>query len=446
MAKKGKMKISKVKRNNQTTNKMRKKGQLKLQRHKQKVQKQGQPTTQDVQYSSESEPSGDEFGDMLDDEEQQYLMRRLSKQPQLLSNVPEEEKINKNSRKRKREKKEKPPKKLNTVGSDSGAESEALSDSDIEDKYEQELAERPVKKMRPLLPIKTKDGLMERTEECEDTESETEIQGEETQKSIKQTEDQSSEASDSDSGMGGTGEEDTLVDGDQKVVSTVELMAARRDKLQSDKLRIGALCSSLLESPEKKLKNLFPILYLMEERLKDNTLNLHSTRKLATLSAFEVFKDILPEYMIRHQDYSNIKLKKDTLSLYKYEKELLEFYKRYLQRLEKAAGVLRLRKGDNRKLDEPTLSLALVSLQCMCGLLVARPYFNYAPNIAQSVAPHLDSSHGDARKLVTDCCASVFREDNKGDITLVCSSAFNNGYGGPSLPRPLGYKYVVTST
>lgn len=53
------------------------------------------------------------------------------------------------------------------MGSDSGAESEELSDSDLEDKYEQELAERPVKKMRPLLPIKTKEGLMERAEEYE---------------------------------------------------------------------------------------------------------------------------------------------------------------------------------------------------------------------------------------------------------------------------------------
>lgn len=76
---------------------MRKKGQLKLQRHKNKVQKQKQPSQQpQIEYSSESEPeSGDEFGDMLDDDEQQYLMSRLSKQPQLLSNVPEEQKANK---------------------------------------------------------------------------------------------------------------------------------------------------------------------------------------------------------------------------------------------------------------------------------------------------------------------------------------------------------------
>lgn len=73
---------------------MRKQGKLRLQRHKNKVQKQKQPTqSQQPQYSSESESaSGDELADMLDEEEQKYIMGRLAKQPHLLSNVPEEEK------------------------------------------------------------------------------------------------------------------------------------------------------------------------------------------------------------------------------------------------------------------------------------------------------------------------------------------------------------------
>ncbi|KAH9642574.1 hypothetical protein HF086_011167 [Spodoptera exigua] len=338
-------------------------GQLKLQRHRTHVQKQKQPAQQPtVEYSSESEAeSEDQFGDMLDDEEQQYLMSRLSKQPTLLANIPENEKPGKRSRKRKREKKEKFPKPT-VGGSDSGAESAELSDSDsdVEGKYEKEQAERPAKKMRPLLPIKTKEG----------------------QQTQKQSEDEGSE---SDSGMEGTEDVEMPAD-EEKVVTAVELLAARRNKLQHDKLRIGALCSSLLENPEKKLKNLYPILYLMEDRLKDGSLNLVSVRKLATVSAFEVFKDILPEYMIRHQDYSNIKCK---------------------------------------KVDEHTMNLALVSLRCMCGLLVARPHFNYATNIAQSVIPHLDCKDDRARSTVTECCTNVFAEDNKGDITLIVVRLIN---------------------
>lgn len=47
----------------------------------------------------------------------------------------------------------------------------------------------------------------------------------------------------------------------------------------------------------------------MEEHLKDGTPNLVSIRKLAMVSVAEVFRDILPDYAIRHQDYSDVKRK-----------------------------------------------------------------------------------------------------------------------------------------
>ncbi|CAK1545408.1 unnamed protein product [Leptosia nina] len=398
MAKKGKLKISKIKRTNHTTNKMKKSGKLKLQRHKPKVQKQRQTVKSQPEYSSESEESNDEWADMLDDEEQKYILTRLAKQPQLLSNIPAEEaKEQSKKRKRSRVKVQKHDK------GDSGAD----SGSEVEEKYEEEIAERPSKKLRPLLPIKTKDGLLERAEEVNESEVEQQSDSEE----LELEESDNEAEAESDSGLD-PGEEEG------RVITAVELLAARRDKLQHEKLRIGALCSSLLESPEKKLKNLYPVLYLMEDKLKDGTLNLLSVRKLATVSAAEVFRDILPEYRIRHQDYSDIKLKKDTLALYKYEKELLEFYKRYLVRVEKAANLLRTRRGDNRKLDASTTSLAVLSLRSMCNLLEAKPNFNYSTNIAQSVVPFLDSREPIARSIVTECCCNVFKEDKKGEITL----------------------------
>ncbi|CAH2054070.1 unnamed protein product, partial [Iphiclides podalirius] len=417
MAKKGKAKISKVKRNNQTTNKMRKQGKLRLQRHRNKVQKQKQPAqTQQPVYSSESESaSGDEWADMLDEEEQKYIMGRLAKEPHLLSNVPEEDKKgDKKPKKRKQSNLDQVPKDM-SLSSDSGADSET-DNSDMEDKYEKEMAERPVKRLRPLLPIKTKHGIMERAEECEDTDSDQDQADETTESTIPESKDEEdTKDGDSDSGMEGTVEEGDKTD---EVVTTVQLLAARRDKLNHEKLRIGALCSSLLENPERKLKNLFPILYLMEEHLKDGTPNLVSVRKLAMISAAEVFRDILPDYAIRHQDYSDVKLKKDTLALYKHEKELVEFYKRYLQRLEKAASILRQKKGDRRSVEQSAKSLALVALRCMCSLLAARPHFNFAPNIAQSVVPYLDCRQQEARAAAAECCSQVFAEDARGDITL----------------------------
>lgn len=363
---------------------------------------------------------------MLDEGEQQYILNRLSKQPQLLSNIPDTEEQKTKSRKRVKVDKERPMKLKRVMpSSDSGAETDEESGSELEEKYEQELAERPAKRMKSLLPIKTKEGITERTEECEDSETESEKHDEiKPEAPSKEDHDESS----SDSGLLGTPEECDTPDrepADDNVISAVDLMVARKEKLNNDKLRIGALCSSLLESPEKKLKNFFPILYLMEERLKDGSLNLHSVRKLATLSAYEVFKDILPEYQIRHQDYSNVKLKKDTLALYKYEKELLEMYKRYLQRLEKAAAVLRRKKGDTRKPEAWSRELGVLSVRCLCGMLDARPGFNYSSNIAQTLVPFLDCADPQARGLVTDCCANVFAHDNKGEITLVIVRLIN---------------------
>ncbi|XP_041983235.1 nucleolar complex protein 3 homolog [Aricia agestis] len=418
MAKKGKHRVSKVKKNNQTTNKMKKQGKLKLQRHRTKVQKQRQPTQAEPEYSSESEESSNEWADMLDEEEQAYITGRLARQPQLLSDIPPEEEKKKNlKRKRTRKKEQKQGKQK--PGSDSGAASlDDSENSDVEEQYEKELSERPVKKLRPLLPIKTKEGVVERMEECEESDSDKEEESPEVQ-----SEEEGSESEGSDSGVEDKDKEEKAQE--PETITTVQLLAARRDRLQHEKLRIGALCSSLLESPEKKLKNLFPILYLMEERLRDGTPNLLSVRKLASLSAAEVYRDLLPDYKIRHQDYTDVKLKKDTLALYKYEKELLEFYKRYLQRLEKATNVLRRKMGDNRKPDEGTLSLALISLRCMGGMLVARPQFNYADNIAQTLVPHLDSRVPAARDIVKECIETVFREDNKGDITLTIVRLIN---------------------
>lgn len=90
--KKGKVKISKLKRNNHTTNKMKKQGALKLQRHRPKTQKQRQPTAPPSQDSdSDGSASGEEWEDMLDDAEKEYMLQRLSQQPQLLASVPKED-------------------------------------------------------------------------------------------------------------------------------------------------------------------------------------------------------------------------------------------------------------------------------------------------------------------------------------------------------------------
>lgn len=86
-----------------------------------------------------------------------------------------------------------------------------------------------------------------------------------------------------------------------KAISTADLLILREQEVARQKYRIGIICSGLLEKPEDKMKNFNALFELMDERHND-TPNLFSIRKIATMSLLEVFKDILPEYRIGQID------------------------------------------------------------------------------------------------------------------------------------------------
>lgn len=75
----------------------------------------------------------------------------------------------------KQRKHSRPKPKPEQTQQDSGADTDSdvsvseLSDSDadIEDKYEKELADKPLKKTKPLLPIKTRQGVVEQEMEID---------------------------------------------------------------------------------------------------------------------------------------------------------------------------------------------------------------------------------------------------------------------------------------
>ncbi|KRT86468.1 hypothetical protein AMK59_2643, partial [Oryctes borbonicus] len=124
--------------------------------------------------------------------------------------------------------------------------------------------------------------------------------------------------------------------------STADLLARYVESLRNKKVHIGYLCSSLLENPEERIGN-FKVLFKIFD---DETVNASlSIKKLIIISLLEVFKDILPSYQIKFQDNKSVKLKKDTLKLQKYEESLLQYYKKYLQKLEKLISVLFSKKS-----------------------------------------------------------------------------------------------------
>jgi len=132
---------------------------------------------------------------------------------------------------------------------------------------------------RVLLPIKSKDSIIQRREKIPLTDS-----------SLHSKETSSIEP----------GSETALQSGGSPTppptLSMVELFNQRRQKLMQRKFQIAELSSSILENPQENVSKLHELCKLCDE--KDNDVRI-TTKKLAMVSLLTVFKDIIPGYPIR---------------------------------------------------------------------------------------------------------------------------------------------------
>lgn len=102
-----------------------------------------------------------------------------------------------------------------------------------------------------------------------------------------------------------------------------------------------------------------------------------------------------------------------------YEETLLQQFKRYLQKLERAASILTKKYGSGNKSRSVEMKkLALVAVTCLCELLIAHPYFNFSQNIAQLLVYLLNSNNRDCRTRVQHCFEEIFKHDKKLDLSL----------------------------
>ncbi|VEN58187.1 unnamed protein product [Callosobruchus maculatus] len=287
---------------------------------------------------------------------------------------------------------------------------EQVNDNDdaLENDYQQHFLENTEnKKVKSLLPIKTKDGIVpQATGEQEDSD-----QGEDNKSVEEEEEEGNFECLEDDS-------EDL-----SKPLSATQLLIKRNQIVREKKLQVGTLCATLLENPEEKITNLRTLLSIMNEDLKEAYF---TVRKFTILSLLEVFKDILPSYEIKKTINEGVKLKKDTLKLHKYEETLLTYYKQFLKKLEKHLFVLMKKKGDFRQRSKDEIKLGILAVEAMSDLLVEHPYFNFSENIARVVVPFLNSYEKSIRENVKNKIKQLFKEDKKGDITLIILRIINN--------------------
>lgn len=218
----------------------------------------------------------------------------------------------------------------------------------LENLYENQLEEP--QHVKHLLPIKTKEGIVTRS-------------------FVDTNEIESSEDTISNKLNTSNEDDEYILDCDDSVVpqSMAGLLAHYSHSLRNKKIHIGYLCSNLLENPEDRISNFRTLFKILDDEAIDASL---SIKKLIVVSLLEVFKDILPSYQIKVQDTTSVKckylhfffiwytyctfilVKKDTLKLQKFEEVLLQYYKKYLQKLEKFLKVLFRKQNTTGKVSE----------------------------------------------------------------------------------------------
>ncbi|XP_040579378.2 LOW QUALITY PROTEIN: nucleolar complex protein 3 homolog [Lepeophtheirus salmonis] len=242
--------------------------------------------------------------------------------------------------------------------------------------------------VKDLLPIKTKEGILQQTLFIDNDDEEKE----------------EGVATEQDS------EKDEEVDEDKAPdnVTVIELLSRRKEILTLKRVTIGSLATNFLECPEERIPILEKLIKMLIEDV-DPTVST-TIFCLVSTSIVEIFKDVLPSYKIRQQP-EGVKLKKDTLKLQKYESALLICVKNFLVRLEN-----RLKCRD---------ASSVHALDVMGQLLVAHPHFNYSQNMVNVLSGYINSKDHQYREVVFRHFKSVFKGDKRGEISLIIVRKLN---------------------
>ncbi|KAH7722396.1 Protein C37H5.5 [Aphelenchoides avenae] len=202
-------------------------------------------------------------------------------------------------------------------------------------------------------------------------------------------------------------------------LTAAELLAKRNQLMQEAKLTISNAAYALTNDPQENILRLNELLKIASGE-KAHSIIRESAQKLAVASLVEVFVDIIPGYHIRSlsEEEKHQSMKKETKKLFNYEQNLLRYYVKYLELLEKNA--LKLAKRDSNAIDESafTHKMAMISARCFCRLITNVPHFNYATNIISCLVRLATSSY---LPLVTEVCqalSTMFQEDIAYKISL----------------------------
>ncbi|XP_057370340.1 nucleolar complex protein 3 homolog [Daphnia carinata] len=299
----------------------------------------------------------DEMMDMMDEEDVTFLKNNATKKEQN-GNLPKKRKL------------------------------EEKKSNNVEEEYNEELFNKELtkKETKHLLPIKTKQGIVEQSIEVD-----------------YQTSDEEEDHEDEDA------------EKEEAPKSMAEMYAQRKQKLEDLKALIGSSSSNILENPDERMEHISAVLKLYNTLTPDIFI---TGFKLVSASLVELFKDLAPGFEIKSTSKPGERLKKLTREVYGNEARLLKYYQMFLKKLEDTLAPLKEMKKNPKNLEERAKRVAIFALKCLSDLLVAMPHFNFSKNIVHALIPFTAHKMDEVRLLVCSAFKKLFKDDKKGEISL----------------------------
>ncbi|XP_055006484.1 nucleolar complex protein 3 homolog [Boleophthalmus pectinirostris] len=193
----------------------------------------------------------------------------------------------------------------------------------------------------------------------------------------------------------------------------------REQRLTERKQQMAALASAVIADPHNSIKCLKELRSLLSE--PDPSIAV-TVKKLVMVSLMEVFKDVAPSYKIRPLSTTekSAKVKKETQALREFEEGLLSQYKFYLEDLEQI--ITDWRGSRTKRVQTVSLDsyrgLALVSVKCLCELLLHLSHFNFHNNIIVALVPLMNHQDQQVSDLVCGAFRALFVQDKVGGASL----------------------------
>ncbi|XP_075553088.1 nucleolar complex protein 3 [Dermacentor variabilis] len=209
---------------------------------------------------------------------------------------------------------------------------------------------------------------------------------------------------------------------EQETLSTaVKSLSEKYRQLQQVKQKIGSLASAIVEDPQDKVGHFKELVAFVRDGAPGIS---HIVQRLAALTLLEVFKDVVPGYAITvptaHSTGPKQKLKKETRALISYEEALLRYYGQYVGCLRKilARHMKRLKSPQSAMRLRLSTTLAQVAARCVCGMLVAHPHFNLRGQLIELAVHCLGSADDKMSLTASQALRLLYRQDRLGESTL----------------------------